>query len=149
MLSHGTQTILVCARALRPAKMRRQNYARSMVNGIVDCGKCGANACVVFDLTVFDGNVEVNANEDALALEINILDGKLWHCSVFALRSLRRIGCELSDALFRGVSCEFVYRQTATEKRSTNSHEIELRIREKHYSPFWAMYFTRSRTRQE
>src|SRR5260370_21335860 len=32
----------------------------------------------------FDGNVEIDADENALAFEIKVLDGKLWHRSVLS-----------------------------------------------------------------
>src|SRR6266566_8446165 len=84
LLIDRTQAVLFHPLTLRPSQMRRQNHPRAMFGGVLDCRNRGADAGVVFDLTVFDGNVEVNADKDALALEINILDGKLWHCSVFA-----------------------------------------------------------------
>src|SRR5713226_4385852 len=128
MFGNGTQAVFLYALALRPSQVRSENHPRAMFGCVFDCGYRGADAGVVFDLAVFDGNVEVNADEDALAFEINVLDGKLWHCSVLSRAVLRRIGCGLSNALLRGVSREFVDRPTATEKRSTNPHEIELEI---------------------
>src|SRR5712691_11249880 len=82
MFGDGSQAVFLHSLTLRSAQMRSQNHARAMFGCVLDGRNRGADPGVVFDLAVFDGNVEVNADEDALAFEINVLDGKLWHCSV-------------------------------------------------------------------
>src|SRR5438128_10111959 len=59
--------------------MRRQNHPRAMFRSVVNRGDGGANACVVVNFSVFDGNVEVDANENAFALKLNISNRKLLH----------------------------------------------------------------------
>ena len=51
-----------------------------MLNGIVDRGNGGANARVVLDFIVFDGDVEIDSNKNSLAFEIKITDGEPGHC---------------------------------------------------------------------
>ncbi len=80
MFRDRTQAVLIHALAFRPAQMRRQNHSRAVFGGVVNGGNRGANAGVVVDFAVFDGDVEIYADEDALAFEIKILDGELGHC---------------------------------------------------------------------
>jgi len=67
MFRDRTQAVLVHALTFRPAQVRRQNHSRAVFGGVVNGGNRGTNARVVFDFAVFDGNVEIDADEDALA----------------------------------------------------------------------------------
>src|SRR6266852_3861825 len=84
MFGDRTKAVLFHALTFRPPQMRSENHARAVFCCILDCRNRGADARVVFDVAVFDGNVEIDADENALACEIKILDGKLWHCSVLS-----------------------------------------------------------------
>ena len=44
-----------------------------------DGGHRGPDARVVLDLAVLDGHVEVDADQDALALRVEVADGELVH----------------------------------------------------------------------
>ncbi len=84
MFGDGPQAVFFYALTLWSSQVRSQNHARAMFGCVLDGRNRGADPGVVFHLAVFDGNVEVNADEDALALEIKILDGKLWHRSALS-----------------------------------------------------------------
>src|SRR5258707_538172 len=107
MFGDGTKAVLFHPLTLRPSQMRSQNHPSAVFDCVLDGRDRGVDARVIFDLAVFDGNVEINADEDALALEINILDGKLRHCSVLSPALAWMLP---SDPLLHGVSCEFVDR---------------------------------------
>jgi len=56
-------------------KVRRKNDATALLNRVLNGCRC-ANTSVVLNFTVFDGNVEVNSNEDRLACRWSPL--KAW-----------------------------------------------------------------------
>src|SRR5260370_32626256 len=87
MFGDRTKAVLFHALTFRPPQMRSENHARAVFCCILDCRNRGADARVVFGVAVFDGDVEIDTDENALAFEIKILDGKLWHCSVLCRAS--------------------------------------------------------------
>src|SRR5258708_21046893 len=80
MFGDGAQAVLFHPLTLGSSQVRSENHPRAMFGCVFDCGYRGADAGVVFDVAVFDGNVEVNADEDALVAQVEIADGKLCHC---------------------------------------------------------------------
>src|SRR5439155_3709691 len=67
-------------RALRPPEVARQNYrSRALIERVLDRRERRANTSVVADDAVFQRHVEVDANEDALALELKIFNRQLRH----------------------------------------------------------------------
>src|SRR6266436_6737303 len=79
MFGNGTQAVFVHSLTLRSAQMRSQDHARAMFGCVLDGWNRGADPGVVFDLAVLDGNVEVNADEDAPAAQVEVTDGELCH----------------------------------------------------------------------
>ena len=59
--------------------MRSEDKARAFLNGEPKRRKGLANAGVVGDDGILERDVEVHADEDTLALEIEIVDGELVH----------------------------------------------------------------------
>src|ERR1700685_3974244 len=59
---------------LGPAQMRGEDEASTFLDGQAKGGKSFADARVVGDDAVLEGNVEVHADEDALAVEIEIVE---------------------------------------------------------------------------
>src|ERR1700687_5823456 len=78
----GPEGILRIRTALGPAEMRGQYKAAAFLNGESDCRNSFADARVVSDHAVLQRNIKVHANEDALATEIEIVDGELAHDSL-------------------------------------------------------------------
>ena len=68
------KTVLIDALTFRPAEVRRQNYPPAMFRRVRNRGNGRANACVVFNCPVFDGNIEIDANEDPSTFEVEISD---------------------------------------------------------------------------
>src|SRR6266404_6162457 len=98
-----------------------------MFAGEVNRRDCRANAGVVVDGAVFDGDVEIYADKDALAFEVQVLDRKLRHFGGFVYQDLRLFGCVLSGARLVSVSVTSWIILTQGKKRSTKPHEIALR----------------------
>src|SRR5260370_16616616 len=61
------------------AEMGREDEAGGFLNGEANCRQGFAGASVVGDDAVFERNVEVHADEDAFAAEVEIVDGELVH----------------------------------------------------------------------
>src|SRR5882724_326302 len=59
--------------------MRGQNYARAMFGGVINRREGRAHACVVFNFSIFDWDVEINTNENAFAGKIEIFYRELGH----------------------------------------------------------------------
>jgi hypothetical protein len=85
-LGHRLQAHLQIGLALGPSQMRGQNQPRPVPQGVFDGGQSFADARVVHDASVFQRNVEVDAHEDAVAVEREITDGKLGHWLVVLIR---------------------------------------------------------------
>src|SRR5215472_9454052 len=69
--------------------MAREYYRRSaLVECVLDRWKRRSDAGVVADQTVFQRDVEVHADEHALAREVEILNREFWHGCL-------RTGCRL------------------------------------------------------
>ena len=79
VLGHGSKAVLLDALALRPSQMRREDDTRAVVNRVLNRRQRGTYARVVLDHAVLHRHVEVNADKDALALEVEVFDGKLAH----------------------------------------------------------------------
>jgi hypothetical protein len=60
--------------SLRPAQMAREHCGRAVVERVLNRRQAGAQPRVVVNPSVFQRHVEVDANEDALAFEVEILD---------------------------------------------------------------------------
>ena len=75
-IGHRPQAHLRIRFALRPSEMARKDWCRALIDRVRDRRQRCLNARVVGDLSVRDGNVEIDANEDALAAKIEIFDGK-------------------------------------------------------------------------
>jgi len=59
--------------------MRGEDEASTFLDGQAKGGKSFADARVIGDDAVLEGNVEVHADEDALSAKIEIVDGQLVH----------------------------------------------------------------------
>ncbi len=88
--------------ALRPPQVRRKNDRRALVERVVNGRQRRGDARVVGDRAVLDRHVEVDADEDALAAEIEVLDRvfrhrrypeplERWHRYSFFSRSTQRL----------------------------------------------------------
>ncbi len=71
--------ILQIRTAFGAAKMRSENEARTLLNREAQGGKRFANAGIVGDHAVLERHVEVHTDEDALAAEVEVVDGELVH----------------------------------------------------------------------
>ena len=60
--------------ALGTAEVRAENDLGLVAERVLNGGQCLANARVVGDDAVFEGNVEVDADEDALVGEVEVAD---------------------------------------------------------------------------
>ena len=60
--------------AFRAAKMGGENQARTMPQGVFDSGQGLANASVVHDPAIVEGNVEIHAHENSVVVERKIAD---------------------------------------------------------------------------
>ena len=60
--------------------MRGENYARAMFGGVNNRREGRAHACVVFNFSIFDWDVEINTNENTFAGKIEIAYGEFRHC---------------------------------------------------------------------
>ena len=78
-LGHRLQTHLGIGLALGPAQVRSQNQARPVAQRIFDGGQGFADAGIVHDAPVFQRHVEIDAHENAVAVERKITNGKLGH----------------------------------------------------------------------
>src|ERR1700747_599268 len=93
------QRIFQIGTALGAAEMRSQNKSRTLLNRKADCRKGFADAGVVGDDAVFQRDVEVHANENALSAEVEVVDGELVHG-----RSL----CDANDNSSQGLMAEIL-----------------------------------------
>ena len=75
----GPEGIFWIGTALGPAEMRSEDEAAAFLNGEAERGNRFADACVVGDDAVFQRNVEVHADENAFAAEVEVVDGELGH----------------------------------------------------------------------
>src|SRR4029077_16906957 len=67
----------------RAAKMRSQHDAGALLDGEADGRKRFADARVVGDDGILERNVEIDADENALAAKVEVIDGELVHGEVF------------------------------------------------------------------
>src|SRR5688572_9145945 len=72
VLGHGVQAVLLDTLPLGTTEVRSQYHARALIEGVVNRRKAGPDARVVFNLAIFDRNVEIDADEDALTLQIDV-----------------------------------------------------------------------------
>ncbi len=75
MCRDWTQTVFIDTFAFRSAKMRREDHARALLDRVLNRRQRCCYARVVVNLPVFDGNVEVDANKNALATKLEIFNG--------------------------------------------------------------------------
>src|SRR2546430_1003603 len=81
LLGGGPQRIFRIGTTLGTAKMRSENEARTLLDSEAQRGEGFADARVIGDDRVLEGNVEVDADEDAFAFEVEVVDGELRHSS--------------------------------------------------------------------
>src|SRR5882724_2338813 len=77
----GPQRIFWIRAALGPAEMRSKHEPSALFDGQPQRRQSFADACVVGDDAVFQGNVEVHADENAFAAEVEVVDGEPGHDS--------------------------------------------------------------------
>jgi hypothetical protein len=92
------------------AEVRRKHEACAFLSGEANCRQRFADASAVGDDTVFERNVEVHADEDAFAAEVEIVDGELVHdvsfqSLVVSFRSEKKTSQKTYSALVLS-SCE-------------------------------------------
>src|SRR5262245_28272895 len=98
MFGHRSQTVLINSLPFGPAEMRSQNHAPAFFRGVVDGRNRSANARIIINHSVFDRNIEVDADEDALAGEVEIFNRKLVHGQFSDLRSqISDLKSQISD----------------------------------------------------
>ena len=69
---------LPCYGPLRPPEMAGEHsHRRTTIQRVLDRRNRGADACVVADAALLERDVEVDADEDALALQIEVFDRQL------------------------------------------------------------------------
>jgi hypothetical protein len=83
-LGHGRERELQLALAVGASEVAHEDDGRALVEQVVDRRQRRGDALVVFDFSVFDGNVEVDAHEDALAGHREIFDEQFGHGGVFS-----------------------------------------------------------------
>src|SRR6266581_4253426 len=66
--------------------MRSENQAGAFFDGQAERGKRLADARVVGDDGVLERDVEVDANENAFAFEVEVVDGELGHDGVYSFQ---------------------------------------------------------------
>jgi hypothetical protein len=79
MFRHRTKTVFLDTLSLGPSKVRSENYACLLLGRVLNRRQRSPYARVVVNLAIFNGNVEVDANEDAFATKIEIFDRELSH----------------------------------------------------------------------
>src|SRR6266850_1189590 len=67
-----TKTVFLYALTLWPPQVRRKYDTTALLNCVLNGWQGRANTSVVLHFAVFDGNVEVNSDEDSLAWKIEI-----------------------------------------------------------------------------
>jgi len=72
MFGDWTKTVFLDALTLWPSQVRGKNHAAALLNGVLNSWQGRANTSVVINLSFFDGDVEVNSNEDPPAREVEI-----------------------------------------------------------------------------
>ena len=75
----GLQRILRIA-ALGAAEMRQQDHLAALGGNFGDGGRDAFEAGSVGDAAVFRGDVEVDAQQNALALDVDVIEGAEWFC---------------------------------------------------------------------
>src|SRR6266404_24864 len=75
------QRILQIGAAFGASEVRSQNESPALLNRKAQCRKRFADARVVGDHAVFERNVKVHANENALSAKVEVVDGELVHSS--------------------------------------------------------------------
>src|SRR5204863_10182716 len=71
----GTKRVFIDALTFWTPEVRSQNHSSAVLNGVLNARQGSSNTTVVLNLAVFNGNVEMDANEDALRRDFEILDG--------------------------------------------------------------------------
>ena len=75
---HGLERFLRVA-AFRPAVMRQQDHLAAAVGDLDDGRGIALDARDVGDFAVVHGNVEVDANKNAFAFEVGVVEGAEAH----------------------------------------------------------------------
>ena len=78
-LAHRAQAQLGPRHALRTTEVAHQHHRRAVLERMADRRQCRDDPCVVRDAAVLDRHVEVDAQEDALACQIEVRDAQLGH----------------------------------------------------------------------
>jgi hypothetical protein len=74
MRSDWVQTVLLNSLALGPSQMRSQNYARSTIDGILECWQRSSNTSVIGNLAIRKRDIKIDADKDAPAVKVEIFD---------------------------------------------------------------------------
>jgi len=74
VLSDGLKSKLGLDLTIRATKVAHENDRAAALKNVVDGGKSGTHTVVTLDLAVLHGDVEVDTHENALALDVLILD---------------------------------------------------------------------------
>ena len=79
MFGHRSEAVFLDPFAFGPAQMGGKDYASSLLDRVLNCWKCSSNAIVVVNLAVLDRDVEIHANKNAFAAQVEIFDGEFFH----------------------------------------------------------------------
>src|SRR5687768_673697 len=88
MIGDRAERVLLDALAFRATQMGSKYYARPLLERVFDRGQAGSDARVVLNLAVFNRNVEIYADENALTLQIEVFNGELRH----RILAVRKVG---------------------------------------------------------
>ena len=100
---HRREAELVAALPVGAAEVAHEHQARALVEHVLDGGQRRAQPLVVLDRAVLEGDVEVDAHDDALAAEVEVLDEELGHGPSFCPESEREIGGDPPKGRPRGM----------------------------------------------
>ena len=78
-LGHRLKTHPGIGLALGAAEMRGENEPRAVAQCVLDGGQGLADARIVHNQTVIEGDVEVHTRQDAVAIQRKVTDGKFGH----------------------------------------------------------------------
>ncbi len=84
---HRLEGVLVVRLAVRTTEMRHQDHLAALLQDVLDRGQRRLDARVVGHLPVLQGDVEVHADEDALALQVEVADAELRHSPTLSASS--------------------------------------------------------------
>ena len=111
--------------ALRPSEVRRQDDdARAVVQCVGDRRQRRGDAGVVADHAVLERHVEVDADEDALAGDVEVANRAVWSRVRHGVARTGALGSESCSGYVRDER-ERSYRPAATSLRSRSTQRLE------------------------